>query len=127
MKNAFFILSISAGVLTTSHALANELSKEYISCTKKTYGDTEVIQKCIDTELKQQKKYLKKNYKAFLRNAGEFKESYKTQHLLWQNRAMKVCGTNAATVHLQIKQSQCILGMTAERATYYQIKVARQQ
>ncbi|RKG55085.1 DUF1311 domain-containing protein [Acinetobacter cumulans] len=127
MKNAFFILSIFASILSTSHALANELSKEYISCTKKTYGDPDVIQKCINTELKQQNKYLKKNYKAFLKNAGEFEENYKTQHLLWQNRAMKVCGNNTATIHLQIKQSQCILGLTAERATYYQIKVARQQ
>lgn len=127
MKKILPLLFVCIGAFSTSHVLANELSKEYINCTKATYGNPDTIQKCINTELKKQNKYLKKNYKAYLKNAGEFRDNYEIQHTLWQNRVNKVCGNSAETAHVKIRQSQCILGLIAERGTYYQIRVARQQ
>ena len=43
-----------------------------------TYGDTDVIQKCLKKELKIQNENLEKHYKKYLKNAGAYEENYKT-------------------------------------------------
>lgn len=103
---------------------ANELSKDYLKCSKQAFGEPKAVQKCINKELKIQNKYLKKYYKVHLKNAGEFRHNYEMQHQLWQKRVYKICGAESGSVHVLVRHSQCVLGFTAERATYYQRKIA---
>ena len=106
------------------HASAGGLSKEYRQCMNATYGDTDVIQKCLKKELKIQNEDLEKYYKKYLKNAGPYEENYKTQHRLWESRMNKVCYFNSNSVHVAIRQAKCVLGMTAERAGYYEKKTS---
>lgn len=116
------LIGLSLAALCANTAFAEGLSKDYLQCTTATYGNTDVIQKCIKKELKQQDKRMNKYYKKYLKNSNGYADNYKNQHELWAFRVNKVCGTNNSTVHAYIAQQQCILGMTVERAEFYKKK-----
>lgn len=116
----FLPVLISLFIFSASNAFAGGLSKEYQQCMNGNYGNTNVIQKCIKNEFKVQNENLEKHYKKYLSNAGKFEENYKTQHKLWENKVKVNCHSNSDSAYVQIRQGKCILGMTAERSSYYE-------
>ncbi|CAM4299315.1 lysozyme inhibitor LprI family protein [Acinetobacter pragensis] len=116
----FMIIALMACNVDT--AFAAGVTKKYQQCMTATYGDTDTIQECIKDELKLQNKKLDKYYKKYLKNSGEFEENYQTQHQLWASRVNKVCRSNTSSVYAVIQQQKCILGMTVDRAGFYEKK-----
>ena len=112
----------SMAALGSTTVLAQGYSDEYNKCLNTSYGQTEIVKKCVEKELKSQEKILNKYYKNYLKNSGINQSNVEQQHKLWLKRVNQQCYLKVTSNLLKVKQEKCILEMTMERAYYYQIK-----
>lgn len=115
------ILTVSALSSTVGWAQSG-YSQEYTQCLNTSYGQSKTIINCVDKELKQQKKLLKKFYKSHLKNNANYQANFEQQHTLWQNQMNQQCHFRVTSAFIEIKQKKCVLEMTKQRADYYEIK-----
>lgn len=112
-----------AGALLAGSAYAQEsYSKQYIQCTNHVYGQTTVLQKCVDKELKQQQKRLKKSYQHYHRASGMHQANIAQQHALWEQRLKQQCYRGITGDFAKLQQSRCKLTQVIDQANYYQSK-----
>ncbi len=94
-------------------------SETYTRCINHAYGQTEVLQKCIDQELKQHKKRLKKSYRAYYKVSGQHQANVIQQYELWERRVQSQCYTAMDNQFGRLQQSRCVLAQVIEQANYY--------
>jgi len=122
MMRLAFIGGMVWALLAGSAYAQESYSKQYIQCSNHAYGQTSVLQKCVNKELKQQQKRLKKSYKSYYRASGAHQANIAQQHALWEQRLKQQCygGMNGDVAKLQ--QSRCTLAQVIDQANYYQSK-----
>ena len=81
MMRLAFIGGMAWALLAGSAYAQESYSKQYIQCSNHAYGQTSVLQKCVNKELKQQQKRLKKSYKSYYRASGAYQANIAQQCL----------------------------------------------
>lgn len=118
MRAAYLAIMLTFGLTATASA-AESYSPEYQACLNFSYGQQKQIGKCVEKEVKQQKKLLKAAYKQYLKSNAVHEQNIKQQHSLWENGVAQRCTRFTNTTLAEIKQEQCALVMIAERRQYY--------
>lgn len=113
------IVGFTCVVSSFTHASVEGYSKVFSQCMGATYGgSTQLQEKCIKTELKNQKKRLKANYKKYLKAHGQSKAMLKVQHAKWEALVEQQC-ERGPLQHDKMQQGQCVLGMVISQANFY--------
>lgn len=122
MKFVIAVVLMSWAALSSNSVFAQGYSEEYKQCLNTSYSQTATLKKCIDKEMKLQENFLSQYYKNYLKNSENHQSNIEQQHQLWINCVNQQCYFKVTSIYVDVRQAQCVLEMTMERAYYYQTK-----